>query len=174
MSIHQHLSRMEVRRRLVHQLYPWLQIHIIMNLHTYYSTFPRKKLSMQKHVLSLNSIFSKNNPYLIWISNWWKLAKTLVMECHLYHVCVPTHVYTCIQTYVHEYMFEYTIWVSKQKKRKETYHMCFDLYVHVWEVRVSESRIPTINSDRTLKSPKYWWPKMSTIIELIFSTTPHS
>ena len=42
---------------------------------------------------------------------------------------------------------------AKEKKRKETYHVCFDLYVHVWEVRVSESPISIINSDRTLKSP---------------------
>ena len=38
------------------------------------------------------------------------------MECHLDHVCVPTHVCTCIQMYVHEDMFECTIRVAKEKK----------------------------------------------------------
>ena len=55
------------------------------------------------------------------------------MECHLDHVCVPTHVCACIQMYVHEDMFEYTIRVAKEKKILSNCgsYMCFDLYVHV-------------------------------------------
>jgi len=116
MSIYWFSSLMKLRRRLIHQLYLWLQRHISMYFHTSYSFFSRKKLSIQKHVISFTSIFSKKKSLLYLNINLIEIGEDSCLWNVTYtNACVPTHVCTCIQTYVHECKFEYTIRVAKEK-----------------------------------------------------------
>ena len=109
MSIYWFSSLMKLRRRLIHQLYLWLQRHISMYFHTSYSFFSRKKLSIQKTCnIIYFYIFQKKIPALFeyqFDRNWWGL---LFMECHLYqclctNTCMHLHPNVCawMQIWVH-------------------------------------------------------------------------